>query len=182
MINLLPPQYKEELETEKKLKTVLILGILIFSFLISLALILFSIHVYIEGETVAQRIIINNQEKQFESSENKKIEEKIKLINQTVFNINSFYQEQFNFSQTLEKISENLPLKTYLTNIIFRPVVKKENELLVSLSGFSPTREDLFEFKKNLEKVLEFKEIYFSPSNWVEPVNIDFNITFKLIK
>lgn len=179
MINLLPPQYKEELKTEEKLKIVLILVILFFSFLVSLTLILFSIYIYIEGEIETQEIIITGQEKQFETSKNKKIEEEIKIINQTVSDINSFYQTQFNFTQTLEKISESLPLGTYLTNLSFNPVIKKENKFRVTVSGFSPLRENLFEFKKNLEKIPEFKELYFPPSNWIEPVNINFNICFE---
>ncbi|HDL75140.1 MAG TPA: hypothetical protein ENH06_02065 [bacterium] len=180
MINLLPPKYKEELKLEERLKILLILSILFFSFLISLTLILFSIHIYIQGEIEAQKIIIKNQEEQSEIFENQKIEQEISLINETILNLNSFYKNQFNFTKTLEKISKNILPGIYLTNISINPIIKENGTLQVSISGFAPFRETLFKFKKNLEKVPEFKELYFPPSNWIDPVNINFNISFKI--
>jgi len=48
----------------------------------------------------------------------------------------------------------------------------------VSLSGFAPTTETLFEFKENLEKEASFKEVCFPPTNWVNLTDIDFSVTF----
>ena len=173
MINLLPLQQKEELLEEEKHNLVLILGILFLIFLISLILILFSIKIFISGEVEIQNILLSAEEKRFKESQIQNLEEKINISNQTLSKLDLFYQNQLNLTETLEKISGTLPLGTYLTTLNL-------NLAQISLSGFSPTREILLEFKKNLEKEKIFGEIYFSPSNWVEPTDINFSVNFKI--
>ena len=173
MINLLPPQQKEELLEEEKYNLVLILGILFLIFLVSLILILFSIKIFISGETDVQRILLSAEEKRFKESQIQNLEEKIDASNQTLSKLNLFYQNQLNLTETLEKISGTLPPGTYLTTLNF-------NLAQISLSGFSPTREILLELKENLEKEKIFGEIYFPPSNWVKPTDIDFSVTLRI--
>ena len=173
--SLLPPQQKEELLEEEKYSLVLTLGILFLIFLISLILILFSIKIFISGETEVQRILLSAEEKRFKESQIQNLEEKINASNQTLSKLNLFYQNQLNLTETLEKISGTLPPGTYLTTLNF-------NLAQISLSGFSPTREILLEFKENLEKEKIFGEIYFPPSNWVKPIDIDFLVNFKIKK
>jgi len=175
MINLLPPQYKAELKEEESWKLVLILEILVLIFLICLALILFSVKIFISGQLEAQKILLLQKEKKFEESQIQSLEGKIIISNQTLSKLNSFYQDQTNLTEILEKISETLPLETYLTILNLDPAQ-------ISLSGFSPTREILLEFKKNLEQEELLGEIYFPPSNWVKPTDIDFSVNFKIIK
>ena len=185
MINLLPAQYKEELKQEEGWKLVLILEILVLIFLICLTLILFSVKIFISGQLEAQKILLFQEEKKFEESQIKNMEEKITISNQTLLELNSFYQSQTNLTEILEKISEILPINVYLTTLNFNPLTATENEkhaAQISLSGFSPTREILLEFKKNLEKEQTFEEIYFPPSNWVKPTDIDFSVNFKIKK
>ena len=143
MINLLPLQQKEELLEEEKYNLVLTLGILFLIFLISLILILFSIKIFISGETDVQRILLSAEEKRFKESQIQNLEEKINASNQTLSKLNLFYQNQLNLTETLEKISGTLPPGTYLTTLNF-------NLAQISLSGFSPTREILLELKENL--------------------------------
>jgi len=186
MINLLPPQQKEELLEEKKYNLVLILGILFLIFLISLILILFSIKIFISGEVEAQKILFLEEEKKFKESQIQNLEEKINASNQTLSKLNLFYQNQLNLTEILEKISETLPSGTYLTNLNFSllttPAEGETQKYLaqISLTGFSPTREILLEFKENLEKEEPFGGIYFLPSNWVKPIDIDFIVTLRI--
>jgi Tfp pilus assembly protein PilN len=175
MINLLPPQYKAELKEEENWKLTLILSILFLTFLVCSALILFSIKISISGQLEAQKILLLQEEEKFEESQIQSLEEKITISNQTLLKLNSFYQSQTNLTEILEKISETLPPSVYLTNLNL-------NLAQISLSGYSPTREILLEFKKNLEKEKLFEEIYFPPSNWVKPSNIDFSVNFKVAK
>lgn len=158
MINLLPPQQKEELLEEEKYNLVLTLGILFLIFLISLILILFSIKIFISGETEAQKILFSGEEKKFKESQIQNLEEKINISNQTLSRLSLFYQTQLNLTEILEKISGTLPSGTYLTNLNFSllttPAEGETQKYLaqISLTGFSPTREILLEFKKALEK------------------------------
>jgi len=79
-------------------------------------------------------------------------------------------------------VSQKLPSNTYLTNFRLSTVMlkEKENELSISLSGFSPDRDVLMEFQKNLESEDMFQEVDFPPSNWVKPNDIDFLVSFKV--
>jgi len=181
MINLLPQREREILTQEENWKLILILGIIFLTFLISLALILFSIQVYISGQIEAQKILFS--QKEVESSKVQDFQEKIKLTNLSFSKLNSFYQGVFNGSEILEKTSGALPPGTYLTNFTLSTITgEEEYPAQISLSGFSPNRETLLEFKKNLESQELFKEVYFPPSNWVEPINIDFSVNFKITK
>jgi len=186
MINLLPLQQKEELLEEEKYNLVLILGILFLIFFISLILILFSIKIFISGEVEVQKILLSAEEKRFKESQIQNLEEKINISNQTLSKLDLFYQNQLNLTEILEKTSETLPSGTYLTNLNFSllttPAEGKAPQYVaqISVSGFSPTREILLEFKKNLEKEEPFGEIYFPPSNWVKPIDIDFSVNFKI--
>lgn len=172
MINLLPPQYKAELKEEENWKLTVILSILFLIFLICLALILFSIKISISGRLEVQKILLLQEEKNFEESQIQNLEENITISNQTLLELYSFYQSQNNLTKTLEKISETIPSGAYLTTLNL-------NLDKISLSGYSPTREILLEFKKNLEEEELFEEIYFPPSNWVKPSDIDFSVNFK---
>jgi len=177
MINLLPPSEKKNLQTEEKKKIVLILEILGFIFLLCLILILTSINVYISGQVEVERIIFEKEKGIFESSEVKDLSEKIKLANKTFSDLNSFYQNRIKLVDFLEEISEVLPEKVYLNNFSYQ-----KNNSQVTLSGFSKTREALFELKNNLEQQENLEEIYFPPSCWIESVDINFNLKFKIKK
>lgn len=179
MINLLPSQQKEELFQEEKLKLVLIFGMIFIVFLLSLILIFLSIKISISRDLEIQKMFLEEKEK--EISLNRELEEKIKNSNLALSKLNSFYQSQLNLTGILEKISATLPSGTYLTNLnLIR--AKEKSAVLILLSGFSPNREVLLSFKENLENEKDFFEIDFPPENWVKPTDINFNVTFKLIK
>jgi len=175
MINLLPPEQKQELREEQGLKLVLILGIVILAFLISLTLILFSIKTSLSADLESQKIYFEQREKELESPKIQELEGKIKNYNLTLSQLKSFYQGQLDLTSILEKISKTLPERTYLTTLNFDSQISQ-----ISLSGFSPNREELLQFKKNLEKTEGLKEIYFPPANWLKPTDIDFSVNFKL--
>jgi len=175
MINLLPPEEKEILIQEEKFKLVLILGILFLTFLICLILILFSIKISLSGEVGAQKILLNQEEERFKGTQIQSLEEKIIAFNQILSKLSQFYYSQISLTGVLEKISQNLPSGAYLTAFNFSSETGQ-----ISLSGFSPSREILLELKGNLEKEESFQEIYFAPSSWVKPADIDFLVTFKI--
>ncbi len=175
MINLLPSPQKEELIQEERFKIVLILGIAILAFLISLILILFSIKTSLITELGIQKIYFEQKERELKSPQIGQLEEKITDLNLTLSKLNSFYQSQLNLTEILEKISQTLPEKTYLTTLNFNLPTSQ-----FTLSGFSPSREILLDFKENLEKTEGFQEIYFPPANWVEPTDINFSVNFKV--
>ncbi|PJB99243.1 MAG: hypothetical protein CO077_02775 [Candidatus Nealsonbacteria bacterium CG_4_9_14_0_8_um_filter_35_12] len=173
LTNLLPPRNKAELFEEEVKNLIIILGILFFIFLFSFTLILFEIQNYISEQVDSEKITMDLEKKRVEDSETQNLRAKIISLNKTLAQLNSFYQEQNKLAEVLNKISEILPPQMYLTNFSYQ---KELNQ--VSLSGFSPTKEILYDFNKNLEK--EFSNVYFPLQNWVKSTDIDFQATFKI--
>jgi len=175
MINLLPPQQKEELREEEKLRLILILEIVILAFLISLTLILSSIRTNILSQVQIQKIFLEQREKEFKSTKFQELEKRIGDYNSILSELDSFYDRNLNLTEILEKTSKTLPAGTYLTTFNFNLLTSQ-----ISLSGFCPNREILFEFKKNLEQEEKFEKVYFPPSNWVIPTDINFSASFQI--
>jgi Tfp pilus assembly protein PilN len=183
IINLLPPRQKDELKEKEDWRLASILGVLVLISLLCFTLILFSIKISISDQVKVQENILSQEEKKIEESQIQGIEEKIIISNQTLSKLNSFYQGQPNFTDVLERISGALPEETYLTALNLSAIPEDEKFLAqISLFGFCPSREILLEFKRNLESEEDFKEVYFPPSNWVEPADIYFSVNFKVSK
>jgi len=89
--------------------------------------------------------------------------------------LESFYQNQFDLTDFLGRISELLPDAVYLNSFSFQ----KEN-WKINLSGFAPTVEKLLEFKNNLEKQKGFKEVYFPAAIWLQSADINFDMSFLI--
>ncbi len=181
MINLLPLEAKETLRLEEKKRMVTILWLLVLFPLFCLILILSSVKVYSKSQIEDQRTLLLVAKKEFEQSEAQELQGKVNSINQILTDLNNFYQKKVYFSEILEKISETLPQGIRLNDLSATlSFVGGKTNVKVSLSGFAPFREDLFEFKKNLEKEPEFKDISFPPVSWVKPFDIDFSVTFTI--
>lgn len=177
MINILPQREKEILQAEEKKKIFLILEIFGFVFLLYLILILVSMNIYISGQVEAVRIVLEQEQGEFESSEVKDFSEKIGSANTTFSNLNSFYQNQIKITEILGEISEILPEGVHLNSLSYQ-----KNTFRINIFGFSNNREALLEFKENLEDKENFEEIFFPPSCWIKPSDISFNSNFKIKK
>ena len=191
MLNLLPQTEKIFLQKEKNFKTLLILGMALLCALVCLILILLSIKIYIAGSANAENIIFERFEKQIQNSESREIEDKIKIYNQNMANINSFYKDRIEISELAQRISEILPSDIYLTHFFFNTIeetvrvkdsdkTEKKSKKELSISGFSPTREKLFELKETLKSQTDFYEVYFPASAWTKPFDINFSLKFNL--
>ena len=180
-INLLPPEVKTELELEEKWKQIFLLGLLSLIFLVCLSLILISINIYISGEADSRKILLEQREKEFRTPQTQALQKNLATFNQTLSQLDLFYQKQFNVSDVLEIVSELLPAGTYLTNLSCVPQVSTKDgwKTSCSLSGFCPNREILLDFKDRLEKEKSFGEVSFPPVSWVKPADINFSVTFK---
>jgi hypothetical protein len=182
MINLLPPEYKKEIIQEENWKLIMTWGMLVLVFLICFSLILFSIKIFISGEVEAQKILFKQKEKELQTPQMQSLQHNLTAFNQTLFQLNYFYQNQFKITETLEKISTVFHSGTYLTNLSINHSPQKEGDYQANcnLSGFSSTREKLLKLKENLEKEESFIKIDFPPTNWTKATNINFTVNFKL--
>jgi len=177
MINLLPPLYQQELRQEENRRLILILGILFLIFLISITLILFSVKLFIQGKLESVNVLLDLEEKTLQTSEIQSLRERVNSVNQNLSKLNAFYEKQISSISILEKVFKTLPPEIYLSAFSWQ-----KNTSQVAISGFSPNREVLFLFQKNLEESKEFSGIELPTQNWIKPVNIDFRVTFKIAK
>ncbi len=180
MVNLLPPIEKEFLKAEETKRLITILGTVFLAFLACFILILFFVKIYISSQLELQEIKISAAEKEFKQSESQIFQEKINSANTLFSQLNSFYQKELNISDAIEEISGTLSKGIYLNNLSFNPSTEEKNPAIrITLLGFAKDREILFEFKKNLESKVNFQEVYFPPTNWIKPTDIDFNVNFN---
>ena len=175
MINLLPPRYQQELRQEENRRLILILGMIFLIFLISVILILFSVKLFIQGKLESVNVMLDLEEKTLQTSEIQSLRERINSVNQNLSKLNAFYEKQISSISILEKVFKTLPPEIYLSAFSWQ-----KNTSQVAISGFSPNREVLFLFQKNLEESKEFSGIELPTQNWIKSVNIDFRVTFKI--
>lgn len=181
MINLLPPENKEELIRERNWKLIVILGIMIVIFLSFFSLILFSIKIITVGNLEAQKTLLSQAQNELNNTKTKNLEDEINGLNKDLSQIDSFYENQFSFIDILGKISQILPSKTYLNNIFISTQAQGGKTLVTfNMSGLSATRDDLLELKNNLENNGAFTDIIIPPDVWLKAENISFTISFKL--
>ncbi len=177
MINLLPPGEKKQIADETNARIIFVLGIGFMIFLLVLFLSALFINVKLNGSLQADRILLNAAKEDFKKSGNVEVQKKLEADNQKIYQISTFYEGQSSLVSALELISDALPGGIYLTNLSYR-----EDSGSFQISGFSPTRDNLYNLKNNLEKATAFKDVVFPPSDWLKPMDIDFQVNFKLSK
>ncbi len=188
MINLLPPKEKEYLLREKKKRIILVFWFLLGFFIICLIFLLLLFNVYFYYQIKEEQKKIDFQDRDGQESI-VSLENKIKLMNESLKKLNSFYQQKVYFNQVLEDFAEVIPEGVFVRSISLSSINKEGNKrgndqkekgkLEISVSGFASDRDKLFNFRENLQKSECFKDIYFPPSNWVKPRDINFFVILK---
>ncbi len=179
MINLLPPTEKKQLKLEKKIKLLVIFGLVFLIFLICLILSLFSIKTYIQAQVEAEGIVLEEIKQELETSNSKGTQQIIKNYNEKLIKLKRFYSKQVYFTTNLRKVLDLTPSAIYFENLSFK---KEKQATSVTISGFSPTRDILTSFRERMEQEESITEINFSPLSWAKPKNIDFSVNFKIKK
>jgi len=175
MINLLPPSQKIVILKEKKIKIVLIFEIFFLIFLICFILILLSIKIYIQSQVNTLETFLSLEEKDQKTKDIKDLQVKLDFNNKNLIKINNFFKNQKNTVEILDNIFKKIPPEIIITSFSF-----KKDDFSVSLTGFAAKRDDLLKLKKNLEE--EFNTVAFPPSVWINPLNVNFSVSFKVEK
>lgn len=187
MINLLPPQYKQELIRERNLRLTFILGTIVLLFSISLILVLLAVRTYIKSVEDSLKILIQTQSELPQAAEFREVSGKASSANKKIQDLRSFYENQVLASAVLEKIIQTLPGQVRLTSLSWQKEsgqapLEKGAALTgqAVISGFAPTRQVLLSFRNMLESEKGFSQVYFPPQNWIKAENIDFQATFQI--
>ncbi len=180
MINLLPPQEKQELLKERQKNLVVVLTGITAIALVCLMLILFSIKLYILEEIGAQRTMLEGIEEQYRASDAMSLKKSIEGYNARVATMNYFYGSQLRSSQALELLlAISRPEGVRLTNLDLQQDEQAKTANVV-ISGTSNTRDDLLQFKNTLEGAPGITNVNFPPESWVKPAGIEFTVTLTI--
>ncbi len=193
MINLLPEDEKNKIYRIKKYKKVFTVMIFaIFSFLVFIFFSYFFRYFLFKQIEKINLSILRKEEAIIRNREIK-LHQVAAKINKNLVNIESFWQDQFYYAPIFVKISNILPKGVFVTSIFMQRKEKNkknaEGKIIgkdifsdVYIYGWAESRKKLFNFKKNLEKEKWVSNVYFSPSSWVKPKNVDFSLNFEAKK
>jgi len=172
--NLIPPEQKERLRLKNYYQNIIssgfILFLLILIFVISLAGVLLFIH--LKYLSIENRIIIE-QSRIIQTETYKDLEKKIINLNKTLMDFRVIQNQKSNIYSLLDNISSGL----FVGVTVYSLEIDRTSKL-ITVNGFSPTREILLAIKANLETNPNYRDIDFPLSNLANPKNINFRFGF----
>ncbi|MFZ5559199.1 MAG: PilN domain-containing protein [Patescibacteria group bacterium] len=172
--NLLPPEQKERLKLRISYQNIISSGFILFLLILLLVIILagFLTFLYFNYWDIENKIAIE-QSKVIQTETIKGMEKKIKDLNKELVELKRIQDKRSNIYQILDNISRNL-----LIGVKVYTLEMDGDSKLVSVTGFSSTRENLLAIKKALEDNPNYKNIDFPLSNLANPQNINFRFSF----
>jgi len=190
-INLLPETEKKEIKMERACQqTTVLLGLILISLFFFISILIF-LNLYLTKKINSFEEIVLEREKELKTAQVLEFKNKVTTINQNLSKVQKFWQEELSIIPLIEKFNLLIPPRSiYFTSFSYQKRIqeekrekgkKKEKKIFaeVYISGWAATREELFSFKKELEKEKEFKEVCFAPTSWVKPTNLDFSLSLK---
>jgi hypothetical protein len=185
MINLLPPKEKEELLLQKYKRLVVVLGNMVLISVVCLTLILFALKFYVLSEISFQKLNLDLANQKYTTDGTMTFKEMIKKYNASLVKMDAFYKQTTYMSDILKNVlGVNRAPGIYFKDISINRLRKDStspgsDEVKISITGYSSTRESLILFKEALEKNDKIKNISFPPQNWVKDSDIDFEVKFE---
>lgn len=209
MINLLPPQDKNEFKKEIIFKKI---SIILFFHFICLLILIFALSLISAFFTQQTEIVKEQavqQEQQAQSAQFQMYKADAAGFNDTLNKLEVFWRGQVLTSDFLEKFLPLISSNVHLKSLSFKMSSKKitlatpavlqkaagedsaqtaESEPAaqiifgaVRVEGVIDSREGLYEFKKSLEGQKEFQEIVFAPASWAHAKFPDFSLNFSFL-
>jgi Tfp pilus assembly protein PilN len=175
VINLLPQNEKEILLWERRQRMVILLGIIPLLFFFSFALSLFAGWFRVQGAADGEEFLLEAEKKAFELSRFKEVQAKADSYQKTLVSLSAFGKQATILNVLVESLAKAMPENIYLTSLSYN-----REKAEVQISGFAPTRTDLYRFKQNLEKEPFFQSVDFPAGNWIKAANINFQATLKI--
>ena len=180
MINLLPQQQKKTLAMEKIQKKVLIIFVFASIALACFTFVLYCVMNYVNAQVESVKTTVANRELELQSTDFENFRQEVVRANQGLAKIRYFWGSQVPIVPLLETLSNLTPSSIYFTNLSFGKDMAT-NQFKCNVSGMAQTRGALFYFKQNLETEKTFADVYFIPSSWVKPTEVNFGLSFNLV-
>lgn len=180
MINLLPSKEQEKLHQYQIKRLVLVLGFIGAIFIIALSILLLTLTIRLRGTVSYQGSILEAKKGKSKTNQIKSIQGEFATYNKKVRKINQFYEDQDRPSDFLSEVNSVLPDSIRLNSLSYKKEVGGEYKAQAYFSGYCPNRDVLFKLKKKMDQKDNWKDVKFPPSNWVEPSDINFSVSFKI--
>ncbi len=162
------------MKKEREMKEFLVLGFIFLALLVSFSLILLVVLLTLRGQLAFEKEILKETREGIGLSQKEELEREAVFYNEAAEYVLS-YENGEPVIRVLERVSAAKPEEIKIYNLSYKSEKSK-----VALSGYSPNRETLLEFKNNLEK--SFSEISFPSSSWVKRNDIEFSVEFIVDK
>jgi Tfp pilus assembly protein PilN len=172
-LNILPPEEKKEILSQKTLRQVLTWGssglIIVLAFLALLASIW--LYSYIQLNSIQE--IVSELEASPQNQNFKDIKKEIDGMNQQLQSFSKLQSQEKDYSFYLEKLTDLANPGIKLNSVSF-------DASKVNVSGQATTRDVLLTFKSALEGSSYFQNVNTPLSNFLKQTNIGFTFSFEL--
>lgn len=173
-LNLLPIEEKKKIKLEFLQCNIIFSGSFLVLLILILVLILSGSLIFLNSKlrSIGQETMLE-QSKIVQTETVKSIEKKVKELNLQLTDLDKIIKNQSNFYNILLDIVPGLLSKVDVYTID----MEKETKI-ITITGYSATRENLQLIKKTLESSTRYKNIDFPISNLTNPKDINFRFSF----
>ncbi len=172
-INLLPPQIQKEYNQQRRLKALQWSFWWLTFFLALVAGGLISIYFYNQNRLAGLEEKMAGQSGQLSLTQ--KQSQRIKTINEKTEQVENLIETRDFPQRELVEIIKSAPEKVTLTNLEY-----DMNSQIIRLGGQADQRQDLLDFKKNLQNNELFHSVLIPISSLEKETNLDFSLSLQL--
>ncbi len=179
MINLLPPEEKQNLAADQQRKIIFILGLVVMIFFSALVLVLVSVNITVATQLKGENILLQNKESALNQGQVQEIRKEITQANNKMSDLGNFYKNKVSMSGFLSRLSGIFPKEIYLKSISINPLSSGPKDFQVIISGHATSIENVIDLNNKLKSETGFSQITFPQDTWFEKQDFDFDLTFK---
>ncbi len=181
MINLLPEEEKISIKREYARRLIVVIGIFIFMLVFSAIILLLPSYFPLSSQKQSFESQLNAAKQGLSRENADEIESTVKNLNgKLVF----FSQQGENTRQISVLIKQILNIRSSsvkLSNLIYQKGTEEKRNEQMLIQGNAASRNAFLAFAKALETVSGVSEVVSPPANLVKDVNVEFNLTLKLV-
>ena len=170
LLNLIPQQLKREIKFRQFLALFKKINYIIIIFTIIIAIIILTAKIILRNnfnKVVAQTTLITKNSQSYNI--------KVNDINSKLDSISQVQNNFIAWSNLIENLADITP-----SGINFISTKINKEKQIINIAGIAKTRNDLLEFKQNMENLPNVYDVKFPLKNILQKTNISFEISAKL--
>ncbi len=172
-INLIPPSKKEEIKKNKRLKTVIKAEIVLTFIAVAFFMVLLSFRYILDINLAGESMLNAQMEKADQFGKIKNYDDQFNQANDLIKQVALIDQSQLYWSKIFIRLSQ-----------LTLPGIEIDSlstaDYTITISGKADTRDNLINFKSNIEKEGCFSKVDLPLSNLVDKTDVEFQIVFDI--